>query len=532
MLDPWQWICGGTREKTMSDTVSKLETPSPLHLAPDSRNIMTAAKGGGITFIGDLFEYAGRFVFGIVVARFVGAEQYGVYYLALTPLTILTTLALLGLKASMVRYVPIFARQRNEEGLWGTLQVGLGLTMMASVVLGGALLILADPVANRMFHSPELAPFLRIAGFTVPFAALMEIIGSATQGFKQMQYRVYAQDISVTSIKLILAVILLAMGFGTLGVMAAHTLAIISAFIMLLYFLHKLFPLNRSMAAAQRDAKQMLGFSLPVYFSQVIDVLGGSLGILLLGMLNTTTSVGIFAAAARVSVVGKLFHSSIVVVSQPIVSDLYSKGDRDQLKHFYQVMTKWTFAFNFPLFLIIVIFSGPILSIFGDSFIAGSAGLVILAFGFLIDAGTGICGVVINMTGHTWLNIINSILVVAITLALNILLIPGLGVIGAAIAAGVATTILNLSRLLEVFKLFRLWPYNVEFIKPILAGVTAMAVTLVIKQWVLIGTSLIYLALGATCLLLTYVIMILVLGLSQEDHMILKRLHSRLKAVL
>lgn len=516
----------------MSETVSKLELPGPLYLAPDNRDIMTAAKGGGITFGGNLFEYAGRFVFGIVVARFIGAEQYGVYNLALTPLAILATLALLGLRASMVRYVPMFARQRDEEKLWGTLQVGLGLTLVVSIVLGGGLFILAELVANRVFHTPELAPFLRIAGFAVPFTALIDILAAATQGFKQMQYKVYAQDIAVTSIKLVLAVVFLVMGFGTLGVVSAHVVATVSACVMLLYFLHKLFSFNRPVLVAQRNVKQMLGFSLPVYFSQIIDVVGGNLGILLLGMLSTTTAVGIFAAAARVSVVGKLFHSSIVAVSQPIVSDLYSKGDQDQLEHFYQVMTKWTFTFNFPLFLIIVIFSGPILSIFGDSFVAGSVVLVILAFGFLIDASTGICGVVINMTGHTWLNIINSILVVALMVTLNILLIPGLGLMGAAIAAGVATAILNLSRLLEVFKLFRLWPYNGEFIKPILAGVTALAVTLVIKQWLFVGTSLIYLALGAICLLLTYVIMILVLGLSQEDHMILKRLHSRLKGVL
>ena len=493
---------------------------------------MTAAKGGGITFLGALFEYAGRFVFGIVVARFIGAEQYGVYTLALTPLNILVVLAQLGLRESMTRYVPIFARQRDEERLWGTLQVGLGLTAIASIVLGGGLFVLADSVANRMFHTPELAPFLRIAGFVIPFTAMIDIIVPATRGFMQMQYKVYAQDISLTLIKLVLAVILLAMGFGTLGVMVAYVVATISAFFMLLYFLHSLFPLNRPLAAARRSTKQILSLSLPVYLSHVIGILEGNLQVLLLGMLNTATAVGIFAAAARVSFVGNLFHRSILNVSPPIVSDLYSKGDQDQLKRFYQVVSKWTFTLNFPLFLIITIFSERILSIFGNSFVVGSTALVILAFGFLTTAGTGICGVIINMTGRTWLSMINSICVLLLAVTLNILLVPGLGAIGAAIAATVTTAVLNLARLLEVFVLFRLLPYDKDFIKPILAGLTAMVVTFVITHWVFTGTSLIYTVLSATFLLVTYITMILLLGLSEEDQLVLKRLHSRLKAAL
>jgi O-antigen/teichoic acid export membrane protein len=516
----------------MSNTIGKLEISKTPYPPSDGRDIVIAAKGGGIIFVGTLFEYVSRFVLGIVVARFVGAAQYGVYNLALTPLNILSMFALLGLKAAMVRYVPIYVHQRDEESLWGTLQVGLGLVMFTSIVLGIGLFILAEPVADIIFHTPELTPFLRIAGLIVPFTALIEIMTSATQGLKEMQYSVYAREISMTSIKLVLTVTFLVLGFRTLGIMIAHAVATLAAFVMLLYFLHKLFPLRRPIRAARRNTRQMLGLSLPIYFSQVVDVVGGNLSVLLLGMLNTTTGVGIFAAAQRVSMTGRLFHSSIVLVSQPIVSDLYSKGDWAQLRRFYQVMTKWTFTFNLPLFLAITVFSGPILSIFGSSFVAGSAALAIMAFGFLISAGTGICGVVINMSDNTQLNLLNSVLAVVLTLVFNIWLVPSFGVLGAAIASTSAGAVINVARLLEVFLLFRILPYNRDFIKPVIAGLAAIAVTLSAKQWVLPETGLVPLALGGILLLITYIAVILLLGLSEEDQMVLKRLHSRLKIML
>jgi O-antigen/teichoic acid export membrane protein len=517
---------------SMLDRIVKAKTIKTLHVPTDGGDILIAAKGGGIIFIGALFEYAGRFIFGIVVARVIGAEQFGLYNLALTPLTILSVVALLGLRESMTRYIPIFVRQRDEEGLWGTLQIGLGLTMVFSLVLGGGLFVLAGTVANKVFHIPELEPYLRIAGLIVPFAAMIDIIIPATQGFKQMQYKVYARDIALTLIKMVVAIILLAMGIGTLGVMVAHAVATIAAFVMLLYFLHRLFPLSRPITTARYDVKQILGLSLPVYLSYVMDMLGGNLEVLLLGILNTATAVGIFAAAARIGFVGNMFHRSVLNVSPPIVSDLYSQEKRKQLERFYQVMTKWTFTFNVPLFIGIVLFPGTILSVFGDSFVAGSVALTIMALGFLSTAAAGICGVIINMTGYTWLSMINSIGVLALTVALNLILVPSMGVVGAAIAVTVTSVALNLARLLEVLALFRLSPYNKDFLKPVLAGLIASAGTLALSRLLLNGSNLVYLVINLAFLVIIYFALILLFGLSQEDQMVLERLSSRLRAPL
>jgi O-antigen/teichoic acid export membrane protein len=499
---------------------------------PD-QTILTSAKGGAINFVGTLFGYAGQFALGLLLARFMGAEQYGLYSLADTALSLATGLALLGLGEAVVRYVSIFADRRDEGGLWGTLQIGLGIPFIIGVLAGMFLFVFADSFARLAFQEPRLAPLLRIVAFTIPFSTLMYSAASATQGFKQMQHKVIAQDISMAVIKLILvAAVIVFIGLNAVRAMTVYAIAVIAASVMLLYFLHRLFPVNRPFRAARLNTKQMLVFSLPLYFSRLIAMFGSNLQTVLLGVLNTVTSVGVFTAASRVSTIGTLFHSSIVVSAMPVVSELYSRGEKEQLGHVYQTMTKWTFTFNLPMFLIIIMFSKPILSIFGDSFVAGSFALTILAFGSLVNAGTGICGVLITMTGYTWLRTINSLLVLALTLTLNLLLIPRMGIVGAAIAGAGATALSNLARLLQVFLLFRLLPYNRSFIKPVLAGLAALAVTLVATRWVFTGTSLIYAAVNVTFLLVTYVAMILLLGLSEDDQIVLERLQRRLRAFL
>ncbi len=185
-----------------------------------------------------------------------------------------------------------------------------------------------------------------------------------------------------------------------------------------------------------------------------------------------------------------------------------------------------------PLFLIVLLFSKPILSIFGEDFVAGSTALVILSCGSLVNAATGINSVVIAMTGNTWLHTVNAIITLTVNLALSLLFIPSMGVIGAAIAQAGCWSVLNLARTLEIFILLRLLPYNKNFIKPVVAAVVAVVAAYAMAQWIFVGSNLVSTVVNIGCLMTVYAAMILVLGLSEEDRTVLVHLRGRLKAML
>lgn len=513
-------------------TIVEAHTGGTLRPPVASTNVLTAAKGGGITFIGRMFALAGQFVLGILLARFMGAEQYGLYSLADTTLSLVVAMALLGLSAGIVRYVSVFAHLRDEESLWGTLQVGIGIPLVVGAIAGVFVYIFADPLAEHVFHEPRLVPLLHIVAFMIIFGVLSYVTASALQGFKQLRYRVIAQDIVSTLVKLSLVGLLAFIGLNAVRAAAAYAVSIVTATLFLLYFLNKVFPLKRPLKAARLNARQMLAFSTPVYLSGLIAMFGNNLQIILLGMLGTVASVGVFTAASRIGLAGQIFHNSIVEIAMPIVSELHSDKNIDQLGHFYQTVTKWTFTFNLPLFLISLLFAKPLLAIFGEDFTRGSAALIILALGNLANAGAGVCGVIVTMTGHTWLNTLNSILALVITLSLNVLLIPVWGYVGAAIATALGMTVVNGARLIEVFVLFRLLPYNRGFIKPILAGLVAATASFFVTRWLYGGSNLIYVFLNIAFLLVVYVLVIWLLRLSEEDRAVLERVHYRLKTLI
>lgn len=519
----------------MSNTSSQSTTSvasTSVQSDQSDQDVVVAAKGGGIAFAGRVFEYGSRFAIGILLARLLGADQYGLYTLALSAESIIGGLALLGMHTAVVRYVPLFASRRDTAGLWGTLQVVFGLPAIASLIAGVGLYVLANPIAERWFHEPRLVPLLRLTSLIIPFFTLSTIAAAATRGFKKMQYMVIAQNITHPLIKLVLMIVLAVTGLTVKGALASHLIATVIVLLMLLHFLNRLFSLNRPWRTGHRDVKGLLGFSMPLYLTGLIATFRGNLQSLLLGTWDSITGVGVFAVASRVNLVGQMFHSSVVVASMPVVSELYEREDWQQLRRFYQTTSRWTFTLNLPLFLIVILFPGPILSVFGQSFADGVVALTILAWVSLVKTGTGICGVLIDMTGNTHLKLVNSVVTTSLTVGLNFLLVPRWGVTGAAAAALATISVSNLIIMLEVFVLFRLLPYDVSYLKPFTAGLSALLVAFLLNQLSSAEVSPVFAAINAVVLVVVYTGVILLLGLTEEDRVILARLRRRLRVMV
>jgi O-antigen/teichoic acid export membrane protein len=249
---------------------------------------------------------------------------------------------------------------------------------------------------------------------------------------------------------------------------------------------------------------------------------------LLLGALYTVTSVGVYGIAKQINIFGHMIHIAVMTTARPIVAELFDRGDRDQMRRLYQTTTKWTFTANLPLFLILCVFPAQILSVFGESFAQGAPALILLAAASMVDVSTGMCGAILDMTGHTRLKLINNIVRLLLAVGVSMFLIPRWGPIGAATAAFVVVLITNLLRVLQVLFLFRLQPYNSSYAKPLAAGAIALVTAVLVGSLVGDVPTLPVVAGQSMLLVVVYIGMILGLGLSGEDRQILAHLRRRL----
>ena len=136
-------------------------------------------------------------------------------------------------------------------------------------------------------------------------------------------------------------------------------------------------------------------------------------------------------------------------------------------------------------------------------------------------------GVILDMTGYTRLKLLNSILRLVIYIGLDLLLIPRWGLIGAAVAVMIGEGTVNFLRLIQVYFLFKLLPFNKGFIKPVIATVVAASGALLLGIWLPAGTNLINATLGGVLLLSLYVGTTYALGFSKEETFMLDGLRNR-----
>lgn len=497
-------------------------------ITASNKDILTTAKGGGIIFAGKLFNYVSRFIFGIIVARAIGAGEFGLYNLTIKMVLTLSTVAIVGFPAALIHFLPLGLRKRDDVFVWDMIQAALALTTIISVVCALTVYGFADFLAENLFQEPSLAPLLRLGSVCIPLAVIGRILISATAAFKQMQYQVYADDIVLNVTRIGLTILFLSIGFGVAGVVASYVISWFIALILMAYFLNRLFRLRRPTFVSLRRIRQLLVFSFPILFTNVIGKFESNFEVIFLGILGSAVWVGVYSAALRIQVVGVMFLTAIQIAIMPVIADLYHQKRKAELNQLYQTVTKWSLAFTLPFFLMTLLFARPILSIFGEEFETGALALIVLSLGTLVNGGTGICGPLITMTGYGKIKMINSIITVIVTLVLYTLLIPKWGMVGAAAATGLAIAIVNIINTVQVYRLLGLWAYNRDFIKPIIAGIAAFLVTLFLDRVLLTGTHLVVAIPKIGFFWLSYAGFTLLLGLTEEDKVVLGRFQTRL----
>jgi O-antigen/teichoic acid export membrane protein len=498
------------------------------------KDILAAARGGGFLAGGSFFEFATRFVIAFLLARLLGAQDYGLYVLAISAGSLFAGISLLGLDDAMVRYVAILSGRRDRAGVLGTLQIGLGVSTLVGVLLGGAIFLGAVPVAEGFFEEPRLAPLLRLIAVLVPFLTISNVLAGVARGFKRMDYAAFAENVVQSLVRMVLLAVLALV--GELNVFAAVVIfgiADVAATVTMIVLLNKTFPLGGSLRAdTRRDVGEIFGFALPLWLSGLLRQFRRNIELVMLGALAAVSSVGIFAVVARVNLVGHVFLLSLLVAVKPILAQLHDRRDREGLSNLYRTATRWALTLTFPFFLIMVLYPKPLLLIFGEAFVSGSTALILLSFAELANAATGICGPMIDMTGHTRIKLANSVLWTAIVIVSSALLIPRWGVVGAAAASLIAIATVNVLCVVEVWVLEGLMPYDRKFLKPVAAGGAALIIGLVMKAWMPVATDLgVAFAQGAL-VSAAYAGFLLLLGLESEDRLVLGRAIVKVKRLI
>jgi len=408
-----------------------------------NESLRKIAKGAGFvlvgTIIGRAFGYGSR----LIIAR-LGASDYGLVALGFAVMSIVATLSLVGIQSGIVRYVSFYKGKEDKGRIKGTIISALKITLPLSLFFAFILFWYASWISIHVFHDANLTSILKIFAVGVPFFVLAQNLLSATVGFQDMRYRVYAENIFQEPLKLAAIVIFLLLGLGVVGAAWGWVFAIMVTPFLASYFLEKkVFPIFKTKVKAVSVDKELFAFSFPLLFAGIAGMIMGWTDTLMLGYFSSSADVGIYNAALPTAQLIRGIPAAFVAIFFPVVSELYARNKIEDLRRTYSAVTKWMLALIFPIFLLVLLFPEQIIKIlFGAEYVAGATALSILVFGFMIYAAIGPSGAILRSYGRTKIVMMTNYIGAVINFGLNFLLIPIYGVNGAAVATGFSLALL------------------------------------------------------------------------------------------
>ena len=501
--------------------------PNEEYLNESLRKI---AKGAGIGFTGTFIGMAFGYFSLMIIARFLGASDYGLISLGFAAMSIAATLSSIGLPSGVQRYVSFYKGKGDEGRIKGTIFGALKMSIPLTIIFAMLLFFGADWISVHVFNEPNLTPILRIFSVGIPFLVLAQNFIAGTIGFQDIKYKVYTEDLFKNIFKLIAMVVLLVLGFEVSGAAWGWVLAIVLMPFLAFYFLEKkVFPVFKSKVKAVSIDRELFFFSFPLIFVGIAALIFYWIDTLMLGYFSPASEVGIYNAALPTARLLSVFSTAFVAIFMPVVTELYARNKIEDLRNAYSAVTKWLVSLALPGFLLMALFSEFIMRImFGEEFVRGAMALSILAFGYLTIAMVGPTSSILTAYGRTKIIMGCSFIGASADFILNFTLIPIYGINGAAVATAFSLALMNMLYLFFVYRIARMMPYRLSYAKPLLASVIAVGGCYAVTKYV-IGVSLFSLAgMFVIFLLLYFFLLLLFKSFEEEDLMIMRAIDERL----
>jgi O-antigen/teichoic acid export membrane protein len=343
-----------------------------------------------------------------------------------------------------------------------------------------------------------------------------------------MQYDTGLRSVLPQAINVFMLILIALLGYRLNGAVLAFLVSRILTAIMGMYVLCRIFPAISSKLKAVYEVPKLVKFSLPLMVADVAKWLLTRIDRLMLGSMRSSSAVGIYNAGALTASYTFFILRSLGDSFSPTISTLYSSGKEEQLGQLFQTVTRWIFALSLPITLILILFSKDIILLFGPDFETGSQILVIHSIAYLIAAGVGPVGFMLIMSGRQNIELLNTFAVVGLNTMLNFWLIRLYGGIGAAIATGISISLVNMIRLLEVMVIMKMQPFNRKYVKPLLAGLIMILISMLLNFVPSIGFIWVF---YSGILVLIYGGLLYFMGFEEEDRAIFSMVKNKVKSI-
>ena len=362
----------------------------------------------------------------IITKSFTTAE-YGMWAQVNTTIALVPNIANLGLPYTMVRFL---SAEKDKEKIKDSFYPMISLTFISTLIICSLFLIFGNTIANALLHgSMQVLYITTVISF---FACMNLMLITFFRTFQQMKR--YSLFLVLQSyIGVFVSIYLTYAGYNIETVVLGLLTGYASVFIMMAFLIVKYLGIG---IGKWSNLREQLAFALPTIPSNVSSWIVDSSDKYVIGILIGSVAVGCYSPGYALGSILLMFLSPFAVLLPAILPEHYEKGDIEEVDKYLSYSMKYYLLLTVPAGVGMSVLSKPLLYIITTPEIALGGYMVtpFVCLGAIFMGMYGITNIILILEKNTMILGKLWIVVAISNIVLNLLLVPHLNILGAAIA--------------------------------------------------------------------------------------------------
>ncbi|WP_274423758.1 oligosaccharide flippase family protein [Chelativorans sp. YIM 93263] len=386
----------------------------------------------------------------VLLARLMPIDGYGGFVTLWTWLLAVGSFGALGLAQASVRFVPRYLARGRRQAVGAFFRVGF-----IAVALGSVGLSIVGLSASTLLPG-DLGLIVFLVAMGLPFLAMEYYLEGIARGFgwyRLTTIPIYIiRPILIGSTALLLSALGVELTLPVVGAVVVGSMGVITLGLALV-LRRRLAPYRPNAAPTRAEASLWIRASLPLSIVSGLDDLVIYADVLLISLMLPSEAVGVYFAAARVLALANfVYFAMYLVAGRRFALDLAAR-DRSRLQSSLLETSRLMFWLT-ALAVGATLLAGPLLlAAFGQAFEDGYGVMIVLGAGMIARALAGQADEMLIVSGRqkqaAWILAAT----VGVNLSISALLIPWLGIMGAAVGTAIAMATRSM---LVAFTVYRL----------------------------------------------------------------------------
>ena len=335
------------------------------HGSTNSGDHSIAQRIAGAAFLIRVFSAGLIYLSQILLARWMGSFEFGIYVYVWTLVALVGDLADLGFATAAQRYIPEYAKRGASNLLRGFLSRSRWIAVGSATVLAGTgvlLIRLLEPYIPAYIVLP-----LSIACVTLPFYTLMQMQDGIARSYNWIHVALLPPYVVRHILMLVLVSAAYLLSFPT----NAETAVTAVAIALVLTVIGQTIVLNRKLARAvppgpnAYDTRTWLSVSLPILMVEGFYLLLTNTDVVILQYFRSPDDVAVYYAAAKTLALIAFVHFAVSAAVAHRFSEYHVADDRERLQQILDASIRWTFWGSLAAAVVILALGWPLLSLFG-----------------------------------------------------------------------------------------------------------------------------------------------------------------------